>query len=194
MDIKNWTWDQHQTWEKNWHLKNNNCANSYNEETKQYRYAHKMGLDKYITNNFGAHGWDFGNTTVIDIGGGPYSLLLKSKAKRMVVLDPADYPNWTKVRYKECGVELIQQKAEDADFKEPFDIGLMYNLLQHVELPEEIIKRARQICKKIYFFDWLGIGGTEGHPNILNEKDLNEWFGSKGTVDGSAYFGIFQGD
>lgn len=195
-DVSKMTWEEHQAWEKQWHETNNNCANSYNEETKQYDYARRMGLDPYVTNFFGAHGWDFGNRTILDVGGGPYSILLKSKAKRMVVLDPCDYPNWTMVRYKECGVEYLKIKGEDIDtkVKDTFDIVLLYNVLQHVENPAKIISNVRKICKLIYFFDWLGIGNTPGHPNILNEKDLNTWLGGQGKVDGPAYFGIFKGD
>jgi len=188
------TWEQHQEWEANWHKHNNNCANSYNEETKQYKYASKMGLDEFITNWFGAHGWDFKDKTVLDVGGGPYSILLKSKAKRMVVLDPCEYPNWTQVRYKECGVEVIKEKAEEMKFSEPFDIVLCYNVLQHVVDPEEICKRMRAVGKVIYFFDWVGVGGTPGHPHILEADKLDQWLGGKGTVEGAAYFGKFQGE
>lgn len=188
------TWDEHQAWEANWHSANNNCANSYNEETKQYNYAHSMGLDTFMVSRFGAKGWNFDGKSVLDVGGGPYSILLKSKAKRMVVLDPCTYPNWTQVRYKECGVEVLKEEAETMQFPESFDIILCYNVLQHVKDPEAICKRMRAIGKVIYFFDWLGIGNTPGHPNVLEESKLNEWLGSKGTVEGHAYFGKFQGE
>lgn len=188
------TWDDHQKWEADWHMANNNCANSYNEETKQYNYADKMGLNEFLTNRFGAKGWDFGDRTVLDVGGGPYSILMKSKAKRMVVLDPAQYPNWCMVRYQECGIEFINKKGEELDFPEPFDIVLCYNVLQHVDSPEEICKRMRKVAKVIYFFDWVGIGGTPGHPHVLEEQTLNKWLGGEGKVEGHGYFGVFKGD
>lgn len=195
--MKQMTWEDHQAWELNWHNANSNCANSYNEETKQYTYAHHMGLDEFATNNFGAKGWDFGNRSVLDVGGGPYSILLKSKAKRKVVLDPLEYPNWTQVRYKECGVEVIKAKAEDIDTVlkgQKFSTVLMYNVLQHVENPQKILSNVRKICEIIYFFDWIGIGDTAGHPNVLNAKDLDSWLGEKGSVLGSMYYGSFEGD
>lgn len=188
------SWDDHQKWESEWHKKNNNCANSYNEETKQYKYAYCMGLNQFLTNNFGAKGWDFGKATVLDVGGGPYSILLKSKAKQMTVLDPGDYPNWTKVRYQECGIRVIKLKAEDVDFaREPFDVVLCYNVLQHVDDPKKVVENMKKSGKKIYFFDWIGIGNTPGHPHILTEEKLNEWLCGKGEVDGHAYFGQFAG-
>lgn len=194
MDISKMTWQDHQEWEANWHKHNNNCANSYNEETKQYNYCAKMGLNEFQTNWFGAKGWDFGERTVLDVGAGPYSILLKSKAKRMVALDPCEYPNWTQVRYAECGVEVIKQDAESMEFSEPFDIIICYNVLQHVKNPEEICKRMRKYGKIIYFFDWIGVGNTPGHPNILEEKKLNEWLGGVGKAEGTAYYGVFKGE
>lgn len=187
----NMSWEEHQKWEEDWHKHNNNCANSYNEETKQYKYAEKMGLNQYLRNWYGAKSWDFGDKTVLDVGAGPYSILLKSKAKRMVALDPADYPNWCMVRYQECNVEFIKQKAEEMEFAEPFDIILCYNVLQHVDSPEEIVKRMKKYGKLIYFFDWIGVGNTPGHPHVLEEKKLNEWFGGVGKAEGTAYYGIF---
>jgi 2-polyprenyl-3-methyl-5-hydroxy-6-metoxy-1,4-benzoquinol methylase len=191
------TWEDHQAWEKNWHEENNNCANSYNEETKQYDYSSRMGLNEFKTIKFGIAGWDFKDKTVLDVGGGPYSILLKSKAKRMVVLDPCDYPNWTMVRYKECGVEYLKQKAEEMKFDKPFDIILCYNVLQHVENPEEICKRMRKSAKLIYFFDWLGIGNAPGHPQLLEREKLDKWLGGIGKVpedNQSMYYGVFKGN
>jgi len=185
------TWQDHQQWEAEWHMHNNNCANSYNEETKQYNYAHKMGLDRFITNWFGAKGWDFGDNLVLDVGGGPYSLLLKSKAKKMVIVDPCTYPNWTQVRYKECGIEVIKKKAEDMDFNYHFDIILCYNVLQHTENPELICKKMLEYGATIYFFDWVGVGNTPGHPQVLEAEKLDMWLNGKGTVEGNAYFGVF---
>lgn len=191
MDISKMTWKDHQQWEAEWHMHNNNCANSYNEETKQYNYASKMGLNKYLANWFGAKSFDFGENTVIDVGAGPYSLLLKSKAKRMVALDPCTYPHWTEVRYAECGVDLVKAEAETVEFSERFDIALCYNVLQHVKDPAQICENMRRFAKVIYFFDWIGVGGTAGHPHILEAEKLDLWLGGKGTVEGNSYFGVF---
>lgn len=185
------TWEEHQKWEADWHKANNNCANSYNEETKQYMYAEKMGLNEFMVSRFGAKSWDFGDKTVLDVGGGPYSILLKSKAKEKFIIDPCEYPNWCMVRYKECGINFIKNQAEVMWFSKPFDIVLCYNVLQHVQNPEAICKKMLEYGKTIYFFDWVGIGNTPGHPNILEAKKLDKWLGGIGTVEGHAYFGKF---
>ena len=56
-------WVKAQEWEKDWHLTQQ--FNSYNEETKQYMYASKMGLDEFKVNYYGQIGWDFGDKKVL---------------------------------------------------------------------------------------------------------------------------------
>src|SRR5439155_19676593 len=46
-DLSIMTWTEANKWECEWH---GDCANSYNEETKQFIYAKLMGLDTYATN------------------------------------------------------------------------------------------------------------------------------------------------
>lgn len=200
MDILDWK--KEQAWELDWHRHNNNCANSYNEETKQYSYASKMGLDKYLINYYGIKSWDFGDKAVVDVGGGPYSMLLKSKAVSMTVVDPCDYPNWVKVRYKECGVEYLQIPAEEMHFSTPVDIMLCYNVLQHTINPEEICKRMKLYAKQIHFFDWVDTPKAPGHPHTLTKNNLDQWLGGSGKVEqfagnglhGKGYYGVFTGD
>lgn len=190
-------WQKAQQYELSWHTERSNCANSYAEETKQYDYAAKMGLNEFRFNLYGAIGWDFGDRSVLDVGGGAYSLLLKSKARKRVVVDPLDYPNWTKVRYEECGIQFLNIPAEEMKFKEVFDIALIYNCLQHVIDPKKIIENTQKYSRLIYLFEWLEISG-EGHPHHLLEKEMNEWLRGFGKVEpairGKMYYGVFLGD
>src|SRR3990167_3745707 len=189
-------WGKAQKWEKEWH---GDCANSFNEEAKQYIYASKMGLDSYSTNWYGRRGWDFGDQSVLDVGCGAYSLLLKSTAKERVVVDPCDYPDWVKARYKECGIEFLQIPAEEMKFENKFDITLIYNCLQHVQDPQKIIKKIRSYTKEIHIFEWIDTGTSDGHLHNLTEKVLNNWLGGEGKVEelnqypcvGRVYYGIF---
>lgn len=191
-------WIEANEWERQWH---GSCANSYNEETKQYIYAHHMGLDKYATNNFGQRGWDFGDQSILDVGSGPYSILLKSKAARMVAIDPCQYPEWISVRYAACGIDFINIKAEMMAFDEGFDECLIYNCLQHTEDPEKILERAWLHSKMIRVFEWIDEPISDGHIHTLTERDLNKWLNGEGRVldlnqnpcIGRAYVGIFPG-
>jgi hypothetical protein len=193
------TWIQANQWERQWH---GNCANSYNEETKQYIYAHHMGLDQYATNYYGQRGWDFGDQIVADIGCGPYSILLKSKARIKISIDPCPYPEWVKMRYSAADVLFKNSKAEDMEFDDIIDECIIYNCLQHTEDPELIIKKAKQFSKLIRLFEWIDEPVSDGHIHTLTEEKLNAWLQGQGKVIhldqnpcvGLAYAGIFPGD
>jgi 2-polyprenyl-3-methyl-5-hydroxy-6-metoxy-1,4-benzoquinol methylase len=194
------TWEEAQTWEKEWHDKQQ--FNTYNEETKQYIYASLMGLNQYKTNYYGIVGWDFGEQSVLDVGGGESSILLKSNASKKVVVDPLDYPNWVKMRYAEARINFQNIKAEKINFSETFDIGLLYNCLQHTEYPNIIANKMRKYCKVIHVFEWINEGVSDGHIHNLTEGKLNEWFGGEGKTGalnqypciGQYYCGVFKGE
>lgn len=191
-------WQTHQAWEAEWHA---DCANSFNEEAKQFTYARLMGLDEFKGYDRGGRlNWNYGDKSVIDIGGGAYSMLLKSQAKRRAVVDPCTYPNWTKVRYQECGIELYQLPAEEInEGLGTWDIALIYNCLQHTINPQAIIENAKKIAHEIRIFEWVHTGTAIGHPHDLTPEDLDAWLGGTGKVVdlneggcvGQCYYGIF---
>lgn len=191
-------WNYHQQWEKDWW---GNCCNTYNEETKQYTYAKYIGLDEFKTNNWQIIGWDFKNKSVIDFGGGPTSILLKSKAKKRTVVDPCNYPEWVKQRYEYSGIHYISLATENYLSEEKYDIALSYNVLQHVINPELAIKNMLKSAKEVRVFDWLDVGVHDGHPHDLKKDLLNKWLGGNGQTHyfndgicyGTGYFGIFLG-
>lgn len=194
------TWDAAQEWERQWH---GDCANSFHEEEKQYVYASRMGLDRYVTNFYGRKGWDFGSKSVIDIGGGAYSLLNKSVAARKAVVDPCNYPDWVRARYDACNVEFYKIPAENINSGiGKWDMALIYNCLQHTIDPEQIIRNVKAISKEIHIFEWIDTGTNIGHLHDLKEDKLNKWLGGEGKVTdinesgavGKCYYGIFKGD
>ena len=170
-------WEKAQVYEREWH---SSCANSYQEESKQITYAQRMGLN--LENRNGRYPViDFKGQKVIDIGGGPYSLLLKGINLIGTVVDPCDYPQWTKDRYKAAGIEFIQAKGED--YKDgQYDVGLIYNCLQHVENPKKVIQNMLKMCDIIYLHEWLDTPISDGHIHTIKEKDLNKWLGGQGMI------------
>lgn len=192
-------WKEAQKWEKEWH---SNCINSYNEETKQYIYSKFMGLDEYLVNYYGQIGWDFGEKAVLDVGCGPYSLLLKSKGGTMHGIDPCQYPKWVYERYKCAGVVIYKMPAEEfVNVNMVYDEVLMYNCLQHVISPKKIIDNILACSRLIRVFEWVDNGISDGHLHDLHADELDEWLGGKGKSNyidagpcvGKAYWGIFKG-
>jgi len=195
-------WNDAQKWEKKWH---GNCVNSFNEEKKQFVYAEKIGL-KMIGNRKTPYTFDLQNISILDLGGGPYSLLLKCENfSKAIVVDPLEYPKWVEERYKSAGIEYIKTPAENISFypnKESFDEVWMYNVLQHTISPADIVKNAKKYGKIIRIFEWINTGTNEGHLHNLTEKNLDKWLGGKGKTEhidkngcrGDCYYGIFLGN
>lgn len=190
-------WHEAQEWEKEWH---DNCVNSFNEEEKQLLYAEKIGLQRTRTHKT-PYNFDLNQTSVLDIGGGAYSLLLKCiNFKKVMVVDPLmdKFPHWVRSRYASAGILHIGMKGEDI-LVEGFDEVWIYNVLEHAEFPEKIIENAKRAGKLIRIFEWVDIPTSPGHLHTLTESKLNEWLGGEGKVEvmntnlakGKAYYGIF---
>ena len=104
-------WDDHQDFEASFW---GNCVNTFYEETKQLIYAKHMGLD-LVRTEAKAYGVNLAGKSVLDIGGGPVSLLLRCiNLGRCTVVDPCNYPAWTKMRYECMGIEFLSMAGENA--------------------------------------------------------------------------------
>jgi 2-polyprenyl-3-methyl-5-hydroxy-6-metoxy-1,4-benzoquinol methylase len=191
-------WKDEQHFEKNWH---GNCVNSYWEETKQIVYAKRIGLKADMSE--GKYPvYDLKNISVLDIGGGAYSMLLKCINFQGTVVDPCDYPQWTRDRYKIAGIDFVQAMGELYMSTKIFDEVWIYNVLQHTENPEKIIKNTIKMSKIIRIFEWIDTWVSPGHPHVLKEQILNKWLGGIGKVEelnesgcrGKSYYGIFKGN
>lgn len=178
------------------------CVNTFHEEQKQLVYAPRMGLQPQWG---GAHPptFDLGGRSVVDVGGGPTSLLLKSvNFGRVAVVDPAEWPQWVIDRYTAHGIEYWRMEAESDSFTGyTFDEAWIYNCLQHTRDPALVIEHSREIADIVRIFEWIDILPYDGHPHMLTEDLLNEWLEASGFVvsladngaHGRAYYGVFQG-
>ncbi len=175
------------------------CSNTFGEEAKQITYAHRMGL----VNEPRDGRWpvyDLNDLCVLDIGGGPTSLLLKClNLHRPLVLDPCLYPEWVYDRYHAAGIGYDVKPAEGWNADGDYDEAWCYNVLQHTIDPHEVIATAKRNARALRIFEWLETEPCEGHPHTLHADELNEWIGGVGTVEhvnengavGLAYYGVF---
>ena len=189
-------WEKAQKWESSWH---GNCVNSLGEELKQILYAQKMGL-KFFHDGKSPYNIDMNGKSVLDIGGGPTSILLRCKSVRGTVCDPLEVPNWVKLRYATAGILFKQVKAENLE-EGGFDEVWIYNVLQHTENPELVIEHARHAAKLIRIFEWIDTPTNIGHIHTLTKENLDRWLQGNGKVEhingeytctGRAYYGIFS--
>ncbi len=184
-----------QEWEAEWWA---GCFNTFGEEAKQLTYAHLMGL----VNEPRDGKWpvyDLRGSTVIDLGGGPASMLLKTVGGNGVVVDPCPYPKWVADRYAAAEIDYRIEPAEQFRLPTRFSECWIYNVLQHVVDPEEVIASARANAYTLRIFEWVESGVSIGHPHSLKVADLDSWIGGKGRfghidengATGLAYWGVF---
>ncbi len=174
------------------------CVRTLHEEQKQLVYAPRMGL---LPRWHGAHPptFDLMGRSVIDIGGGPVSLLLKCENfSWATVVDPARWPDWVHDRYSTAGIGYRQQEAEDLSCANA-DEAWIYNVLMHVRDPEQIVVKAKEHAKILRIFEWIDIEPYEGHPHKLTYETLTQWLGQAGFAAhvnengavGHAFYGTF---
>ena len=188
-------WDVDQQWESDWWGK---CLNTYGEETKQLVYAQKMGLERFHDGkspyNFSVKG------RVLDIGGGPTSILLKCPEVFGTVVDPCSYPKWVHDRYELANIRYLKLAGEDIGYVDEFDEVWIYNCLQHTQDPEKIIKNSFRAAPIIRIFEWVDTKITMGHPHSFAKDVLDSWLGGNGKIEtlngegtcrGKCYYGIF---
>lgn len=196
-------WQQAQEFEANWH--NTIGTNTYFEEMKQLVYANRMGIEIYKTPETPYNIKNYGS--IVDIGGGEVSLLLKvQNPKGCIVVDPLNYPLWALERYKSKGIDFKRMRGEDfvfaPDVQTIFDEAWIYNCCQHTDNPKKIIKNAKKVAKIIRIFEWLDTPVSPGHIHTLAAENLDKWLGGTGRVEqiheqgcmGKCYYGIFMGD
>jgi hypothetical protein len=195
------SWVEAQKWETDWW---GDCVNTYGEEEKQLLYANRMGLQMFH-NKKSPYNINLGRTSVIDIGGGPVSLLLKCvNGSGLIVVEPMVMPGWVTERYAEASIVVRQGPGEELspDEFDQIDEAWIYNVLQHTQDPERVIENARKIAKIVRLFEWIDTPANVGHPHSLSQAKLDEWLGGFGKVEeltgqancfGNCYYGIFVG-
>ena len=174
--ISNEEWQGHQHFELNWWTEN---ADTFGEEYKQVHvYAPRMGLSGFQDGGRWPI-YDMQGLSVLDVGGGPVSMLLKTRNAGMrVVVDPCEYPDWTITRYQTAGITLSRTPAEKFNWKgKRFDEAWIYNVLQHTMDPEAVIEMMKRQAKLIRVFEWIDMPPHEGHPHELKADLLSGWLG-----------------
>jgi hypothetical protein len=166
------------------------CLDTLGEERKHMVYAPLMGVS-----------FDLEGRSVLDIGGGPVSMLLKCRNRgRATVLDPLmyEFPSWVRSRYYQADIAVLPYDGEDLILG-GYDEAWIYNVLQHVHDPERVIENAQSAAQVVRVFEWIDIPAYEGHPHMLTQDLLEEWLGGPGmTVNlaedgchGRAFYGAF---
>lgn len=179
-------WQTCRNWELKWWESLDHFSNSLNEEMKHQTMAAHMGIP---FDNM--HRIDLNGATVLDMVGGPVSILLKThNTRRRIVVDPLvdEWPQWIRDRYEYAGIETVASRGEDFDQREVADLVLIYNCLQHVSDPVEVLRHAVASLVPggtLRIFEWVNTGVSDGHIHNLTKDFLTATLTGLGleTVD-----------
>jgi SAM-dependent methyltransferase len=158
-------WERATEFETNWWGLEPN--ERWNEEVrKQETYARLMGLPEDLDLK--------GPTTVLDIGCGPTSMLLRADRHggMAIGVDPLPVSKNTLQRYKAAGVTFLNYKAEEFDSSmfPIMDEAWCYNCLQHTEDPAAILEEMGKAARLVRVFEWRNTAPMPGHPQTLTEE------------------------
>jgi len=161
-------WQNAQKFERNWWITYTACHPD--EIRKNDIEARFMLVDKGVPGR-----------SVIDIGCGPLSLLQRVKTGPSVALDPCHYGELEK-EYEKHGIRRLYKRGEDlSEADGSFDEAWIYNCLQHVLNPTQIIENAMKVANVVRIFEWININPYEGHLHKLTPELLRNPFMKEGS-------------
>jgi ubiquinone/menaquinone biosynthesis C-methylase UbiE len=154
----------------------------------QEQYMDAMGIhDDYF--HAPDNSLNMSGLNVLDVGGGPSSILLRTNKLRGnqhdgvnhgVVIDPLIITEHQKLRYDYYGIEFIQDQSENIDqyYSERgyFDECFIYNCLQHVVDPIEILDKVTSISKRIRIAEPLNIPTDSMHLHMFTKEYFDNYF------------------
>ena len=137
------------------------------------------------------------NDSILDVGGGEGSHSLKLQEMGFKVACVDINPEYIEVSQKK-GVESYVMDATALDYEDnSFDLVLLFEVLEHVENFEDILKEARRVARKYVLItvpnsgDYKDLDPYLTYDHFLAKDHVN--FFSKGDLEGilSKYFESF---
>ena len=103
------------------------------------------------------------------------SLFFCNNYSKSYVIEPTQYPEADKY-YEGKDIVKIHERAEVCNFPKVDEVW-MFNLLQHVQNPDLLIKKCKQNSKIIRFFEPIDYEINEQHPFKFSFDDFKNYFG-----------------
>lgn len=115
---------------------------------------------------------------IVDLGGGPISMLYHFHCPGSIVVDPLELPQDFIQHYLNHGIIYIQSMAESwlSGYKSQivFDEIWIYNCLQHVLDPELILSSLRKVSRVLRISEPLNVPTDTLHPHMFTEGWMRE--------------------
>lgn len=119
---------------------------------------------------------DLKGKSVIEIGPGRIAaLLFCTNHKLSFVLEPTEYEGVAHLYEKE-NLLVFKKTAEEIDLPRVDEVWL-FNLLQHVQDPDLLINKCKEVAKVIRFFEPVDLPTNLEHPFSFSMDDFKGYFG-----------------
>lgn len=140
---------------------------------------HDVKWLSYIADYFELQpGFDFGDEVLVDIGSGPVGLLTRLQGKHKIAIDPLPIDS------KDKSITRIKAPGEETTLAPACaDRVFMYNVLQHVCSPEQVLGEIERILKPgatAYIVEQLNLPTDTGHPHSLKQRMFDDWIRDNG--------------
>jgi hypothetical protein len=158
-------WEEAQVGEKKFHDDVNN-----EESYANYKGAYKYYF-KYLDINS-----DLKGKSIIEIGPAKFAgLLYCENYDKSYIVEPTPYDNIDSY-YEGKNLEFIRELYEDCDSPKVDEVWI-FNLMQHVKNPDELIEKAKKYAKVIRFFEPIDLPTNLEHPFTFSADDYRKYFG-----------------
>lgn len=187
-------WQRAQEAERSWHML---PANRAAEGRKRQHYARQMGIEAE----------QIRGKKVLDVECGPESLLLSFPEVVGTGLDPIAFGGDDEARYSEAGITRLVMPAEELPIPdEKYDEAWVYNCLQHVRSPEEVLGRLKESACVVRLWEWCNIPADQMHLHVLTADRLRSamqgwqlvtetagtWNDTRDSMHGDFYSAVYQ--
>lgn len=158
-------WKQAQEGEKQFHVKESVDSSLENYKLAYSYYFKYLGIDPNLDGK-----------SIIEIGPGRISsLLFCTNYSKSYVLEPTDYEGIDHL-YQNPDLVIVKERAEVFEYPQVDEVW-MFNLLQHVQSPDQIIENSKRAAKTIRFFEPIDLPTNNEHPFTFSRADFVEYFG-----------------
>jgi len=116
---------------------------------------------------------EIADRTVLDVASGPLSLLFDYPPRAgSTALDPLPFGGF-EAAYEAAKIERVRTTAEEYAPTQRWDEVWMYNCLQHVLRPDEVVARlTRWARSRIRIFEWIDQPLSEVHLHRIQPGDI----------------------
>lgn len=159
-------WEEAQIGEKIYHIEES-VKESYEHYRNTYDHYFKyLGIDKNLDGK-----------SIVEIGPGRIAgLLFCHNYSKSYIIEPTDYEDIDHL-YQSKDLEIIKETTEECEFPKVDEVWI-FNLMQHVQDPDLLIRKCKENSKIIRFFEPIDLPVNNEHPFSFSKKDFEDYFGS----------------